>query len=401
MNVGKTVQLTALVLLVAIVAAVGFTPIGQAIKLGLDLQGGLHVVLQADEEDRKVSPDEMKKVQAIMEHRINGLGVEEPLIQIQGTNRLIIELAGVQDPDKAIDLIGKTAMLSFRTADGKVIVEGRDLKEAKESLEAGSNQPVVHLSLNPDGAKKFAEATRANLGKQIGIYLDEEQLQNPTVQDVITTGEARITGYNSLEDARQIALLLNSGALPVKMEMVEKRTVGPTLGVDSLEKSKVAGIIGIALVFAFMFLYYRVPGCVAIISLVLYSVIVLGILALLKATLTLPGIAGFLLSIGMAVDANIIIYERLKEELRDGKSLRTAIESGFTRAFAAIIDANVTTLIAVGVLYYLGSGPIRGFAITLGLGILSSMFTAITFTRWMLRLTASSGIVKSRKLFGA
>lgn len=402
MNSGKTLQLLAFILLVAIAAALSFNPISQGIKLGLDLQGGLHVVLQAVETpEQKVTQREMQQVQAIMEQRINSLGVEEPIIQLQGSNRLIIELAGVKDPDKAIDLIGKTAVLTFRTSDGKVVVEGTDLKEAKEALDPVSNQPVVLLSLTSEGARKFADVTRANIGRQIGIFLDEEMLQNPTVQDAITTGEARITGYASLEDARRVALLLNSGALPVKMEMVEKRTVGPTLGADSLEKSKVAGIIGIGLIFAFMFVYYRVPGFVAIISLILYSTIVLGVLAMLKATLTLPGIAGFLLSLGVAVDANVIIYERLKEELRAGKTLRSAIEAGFSRAFTTILDSNLTTLLAIVVLYYLGTGPIRGFAITLGLGIMASMFTAITFTRWMLRATAGSGLFKNHKLYGA
>ncbi|MTV49714.1 protein translocase subunit SecD [Heliobacillus mobilis] len=402
MNARKTLQLVALILVVAIAAALSFTPIQQNMKLGLDLQGGLHVVLQGvDTPDHKVTRDDIKQVQAIMEQRVNGLGVAEPIIQVEGDNRLIIELPGISDPDKAIELIGKTAVLTFRTADGKVVVEGTDLKEAKEGMDSRNNQPIVSLTLTSEGAKKFADVTRANVGKQIGIYLDNDMLQNPKVNEAITTGQAQITGYASLDEAHRMALLLNSGALPVKMEMVEKRTVGPTLGADSLSKSQVAAMVGVGLIFAFMFLYYRAPGIVAIVSLILYSVIVLGAMAMLHATLTLPGIAGFLLSIGVAVDANVIIYERLKEELRAGKTLRTAIEEGFKRAFTTILDSNVTTFIAVAVLYYLGTGPIRGFAVTLGIGIVASMFTAVTFTRWLLRAMVGSGLIKNNKLYGA
>ncbi|MBM7868071.1 protein translocase subunit SecD [Heliobacterium gestii] len=402
MNARKTLQLVALILVVAVAAALSYGPIKQNAKLGLDLQGGLYVVLQAEETpDRKVTKEEMQQVQAIMEQRINGLGVAEPRIQLEGTNRLLIELAGIQDPDKAVDLIGKTAVLTFRTTDGKTVIEGKDLKEAKEALEPGSKTAIVQMTLNSEGAKKFADVTRANVGKPIGIYLDQDLLQNPTVTEPITGGQARITGYGSLEDARRIALLLNSGALPVKMDMVEKQTVGPTLGAESLDKSETAAIIGIGLIFAFMFLYYRVPGFVAIISLILYSVIVVGILTWLHATWTLPGIAGFLLSLGVAVDANVIIYERLKDELRHGKTLRTAIEDGFHRAFTTILDSNVTTLISVVVLYSLGTGPIRGFAITLGIGIVVSMFTAISFTRLLLRSAGGSGILNNKKLYGA
>ncbi|MZP30958.1 protein translocase subunit SecD [Heliobacterium undosum] len=402
MNARKLLQLVALILVVAIAAALSYNPIVKNTKLGLDLQGGLHVVLQAVETpDHKVTQEEMQQVHAIMEQRINGLGVAEPLIQLEGANRLIIELAGIQDPDKAVDLIGKTAVLTFRTADGQTVIEGKDLKEAKEALEPGSKMATVQLTLNSEGAKKFADVTRVNVGKPIGIYLDEDLLQNPTVTEAITGGQARITGYGSLEDARRIALLLNSGALPVKMEMVEKRTVGPTLGAESLEKSKAAAMIGVGLIFAFMFLYYRVPGFVAIVSLILYSVIVIGILTMLNATWTLPGIAGFLLSLGVAVDANVIIYERLKEELRDGKTLRTAIEDGFQRAFTTILDSNVTTLISIAILYYLGTGPLRGFAVTLGIGILTSMFTALSFTRVLLRSAGGSGLFNNKKLYGA
>ncbi|KAB2951261.1 protein translocase subunit SecD [Heliorestis acidaminivorans] len=402
MKTRSTLQMIALLLLVTVAVTLSYNPILQGTKLGLDLQGGLHVVLQAVEgPEEGVTQREMEQVKAIMEQRINGLGVEEPLIQIQGADRLIIELAGIDDPDRAIELIGKTAMLTFRTEDGQVVVEGQDLRQAREQIVPGGTEAIVTLSFNTEGTSKFADATRANLNRTIGIYLDDELLQNPVVRSVIVNGEAQITGYENLEEARRIALLLNSGALPVKLDMIEKRTVGPSLGADSLSKSQSAALIGLGLVIAFMILYYRVPGFIATVSLALYAVIVMGILALLNATLTLPGIFGLLLSVGMAVDANIIIYERIKEEIREGKSLRAAIEGGFNRAFRAILDANVTTLIIMVILYFLTTGLIRGFAITLGLGILASMFTAITFTRWMLRSTAGSGMFKNHKYYGA
>jgi preprotein translocase subunit SecD len=227
-------------------------------------------------------------------------------------------------------------------------------------------------------------------------------LTAPVVKEPITTGDAVISGgYQSLEEAQHEAILLRSGALPVKVKLLEKRTVGPLLGKDSLDRSLKAGIFGILLIFVFMVAYYRVPGVIADLSLVVYGLLVAGIFLLIKATLTLPGIAGFILSVGMAVDANIIVYERLKEELRAGKTLRAAIDAGFKHAFRTILDANVTTLIAAAVLYYFGSGPIRGFAVTLSIGILTSMFTAVTFTRYLLHLLASSRLVLNPKAYGA
>ena len=235
----------------------------------------------------------------------------------------------------------------------------------------------------------------------IAIYLDEELLQNPYVKEAIPSGKATIDGYESLEEARNIALLLRSGALPVEVEIIENRTIGPTLGADSINKSLDAAIWGLGAVFLFMLIMYRLPGIIANVSLVLYALLLMGALIALNATLTLPGIAGFLLSVGMCVDANIIIYERLKDELRNGKSLRAGVDAGFARAFWTIFDSNVTTLLAAAVLFYFGSGSIKGFAVTLSVGIICSMFTAITFTRFMLKLMVESGIAKNPKLYGA
>jgi preprotein translocase subunit SecD len=326
----------------------------------------------------------------------------------------LIELPGVKDPETAINIIGKTAQLEFMTAEGVTVLTGKDVKDAQEGKDAQTGEVFIGLSLNDEGTKKFADITTQLVSQYpeinnqrderriIAIVLDEEVLTAPYVMEPITTGEgARITGFADLTEAHNTAMLLRSGALPVPVEIIEKRTVGPTLGADSILKSTKAGIWGIVIIMIFMLVFYRVPGIIASISLVLYSLIVLGVFAGINATLTLPGIAGFLLSIGMCVDANIIIYERLKEELRNGKSLRAAIESGFSRAFWTIFDSNVTTLIAAGVLFYLGTGTIKGFAVTLSIGILSSMFTAITFTRFMLKTLADSKLITNTKLFGA
>ncbi|PKM46331.1 MAG: protein translocase subunit SecD [Firmicutes bacterium HGW-Firmicutes-8] len=410
---GKSV--TILVAIIVVLAISGFLLLKYKvfqnnINLGLDLQGGVHVVLEAvDTPDAPVKADSIDRVKAIIENRVNETGVKEPLIQKEGTRRLVVELAGVKDAEKAIDLIGRTAQLKFVTADGKVILKGSDLLDAQATTDPNTNEPVVSIKFNSQGAKIFGSVTTELVKKygygdpnrRIAILLDEKVLTNPNVEEPITTGDAQIRGgYKTLEEANKDAILLRSGSLPVKLEKVAIQSVGPTLGKDSLEKSKKAGIIGVAVILIFMIAYYRLPGLLANVSLAVYMFIVLGILAALHATLTLPGIAGFLLSIGMAVDANIIIFERFKEELREGNSLRRSVESGFGRAFWTIFDSNVTTLIAAAVLYYFGTGPIRGFAITLSIGILASMFTAITFSRWLLRLSVDTGI-KNKKLFGA
>ncbi|MBZ4655230.1 MAG: protein-export rane protein SecD [Peptococcaceae bacterium] len=410
MKWGKVVAIFLIVALIAGAAFYAVEPLKNNLKLGLDLKGGVQVRLEAK---GPATDRDMDQIIAVMDKRVNALGVTEPIIQKEGKNRIIIELPGVKDPEEAVRIIGKTAHLEFRTYDGTTVLEGKDLQEAVEAKDPQRGEAYVALKFKAEGTKKFADITRQLVeqypeidGKKdprrvIGIFLDNEMLQIPYVTEPIPNGEARITGYADLKEAHEIALLLRSGALPVPVEMVEKRTVGPTLGADSIIKSKNAGIYGIIAIMLFMLVYYRVPGLIANISLVLYSLLVLGILAGINATLTLPGIAGFLLSIGMCVDANIIIYERLKEELRNGKSLRAAIDAGFSRAFWTIFDANVTTLIAAGVLFYLGTGTIKGFAVTLSIGILCSMFTAITFTRFMLKHLADSRLVTNSKFYGA
>lgn len=371
-------------------------------RLGLDLRGGVHVVYQAvPTKEAPVTADSIDRLIAIFNNRVNAYGLTEPLIQKQGSDRVIVELPGVKDPEEAVEMLGRMAKLEFKTEDGKTVLTGKYLSDARAQLNPNNNEPEVVLKFNKEGARIFSEVTTANVGRRIAIYLDDRLLIAPVVRDPIPDGNAVISGgYETLEEAQKEAILLRSGALPVNVKLLEKRSVGPKLGEESLERSLKAGIIGVALIFIFMILYYRWPGVIANLSLIVYGLIVIFVFLLIKATLTLPGIAGFILSIGMAVDSNIIIYERLKEELRAGKTLRSAIDAGFHNAFRAILDANVTTLIAAGVLYYLGSGPIRGFAITLSIGILVSMFTAITFTRFVLHLVARSRLVVNPKAYG-
>lgn len=379
------------------------------INLGLDLQGGIHVVLEAvDSPGLPVKADSIDRVKAVIENRINQLGVKEPIIQKEGNRRLIVELAGAQGTDQNVKDLERSAVLTFKTFDGKIVVSGQDLLDAQATTNATSNEPYVALKFNAEGTKKFGAITTQLVNdypnpddpkRRIAMYLDEKQLQNPFVREPITTGDAQITGYKDLADANRVAILLRSGALPVKLEKIASQTVGPTLGADSLNKSKTAGIVGVTAILIFMIAYYRLPGLIADFALGVYIIAVLGILAALHATLTLPGIAGFLLSIGIAVDANVIIFERMKEEIREGNSLRKALELGFKKGFTAIFDSNATVIIAASVLYYFGTGPIKGFAITLGIGVIVSMLTAILFTKWLLRLVIDTGI-KNTKLFG-
>lgn len=406
----KILKLVGIVLVVAVVAVFSFVPVIQnvswipftnLIKQGLDLKGGVHVVLEAqDTPEAQVTDESMKQAVAILENRVNAFGVSEPIIQQEGSRRIIVELAGVQDPDEAVQTLIKTAYLEFKTEDGKTVLTGRQLKNATEGKDQ-SGQAQVNLEFTPDGAKTFADVTAANVGRRVAIVLDGNVLQAPSIKEPIPNGKAQISPYESLEEAHNIAILLRSGSLPVKLNVMEKRTVGPTLGSDSLDKSIKAGIAGIIAILIFMLIYYRIPGLVANLALVIYTLIVLLVYAALHVTMTLPGIAGFLLSLGMAVDANVIIFERLREELWSGKTLRAGIDAGFKRAFVAILDSNVTTLIAGVVLYYFGTGPIKGFAVTLSIGILASMFTAITMTKWLLHLVAGSNLVRNLKLYGA
>lgn len=371
-----------------------------SIRQGLDLQGGTHIVMQAeDTEQNKVTTEAVNQVINIMQKRINEMGLTEPIIQREGGNRIIIELPGEKDPQKAIETIGKTAVLEFKNEEGDVCLTGEDLKDAREQM--GQNKsPVVALQFTDAGGDKFAALTSANIGRHIGIYLDGELLTNPVVNDAITGGSAVITGQRTLDEAKDLAILLRSGALPVKVSVMEVRTVGPSLGQDSKDKSVTAFTIGLSLVVLFMLGMYRMAGFVADVALLVYVLILLGILSALQATLTLPSIAGVILSIGMAVDANILIFERFKEEIASGKILRLAVQAGFKRAFTTIFDANMTVIITSAILFFLGSGTVKGFAFTLGLGVAVSMFTAITVSRTLLMLLINASWIHNPWWFG-
>lgn len=394
MRRGNIVKLAVLVLLVAAAVALSIKPLADSAKgipLGLDLRGGVHLVLQAEPNKNGIpmTNADIDKAKAIIAKRVNDLGVSEPIVQADYKHkRVIVDLAGVTDPDKAVDILKTTAKLTFRDAQGNVLLQGDELRDAVAGQDpAKAGDFVVNLTFSADGAKKFADFTTKYLGQPISIYLDEKFLTGPKVETPVLNGQAYINGYATLEAAANHAVLMRSGSLPVSMSIAEKRQVGASLGIDSLNQSVHAGIYSLTFIFLFMLVFYRLPGVVADFSLIVYALLVLWAFWGFRVVLTLPGIAGFILSIGMAVDFNIIIYERVKEEIRAGKSLRAGVESGFSRAFITVIDAHVTTLIAAVTLYILGSGSVKGFALTLGVGIIVSLFTALTFTRQVLRWT--------------
>ncbi|MDK2929959.1 MAG: preprotein translocase subunit SecD [Bacillota bacterium] len=369
-------------------------------NLGLDLRGGTRMVLEARDTDTvKADEDAVVRAKEVIERRVNQLGVAEPVIYRQGAKRIVVELAGVKDPQRAKEIIGRTAQLEFKDDQGNVIMTGNDLKNATAGPDE-YGRPAVHFELTAEGARKFEKATRENIGRPISIYLDQELLSAPVVQSVIKD-KGQITGIGSMERAKDLSMMLRAGALPVPLDLLHSEVLEPILGKESIDQSKVAAIIGAGLVVLFMLAIYRLPGTMADIALGIYALIVLAVLAAIHAVLTLPGIAGLILSVGMAVDANVIIFERIKEEMRGGKRLRAAIEAGFTRAFGCILDSNVTTLITAGVLYIYGTGAVRGFAVTLGLGILASMFTAIVVTRILITAVVDRNPERYAKYFGA
>ena len=370
------------------------------VKLGLDLRGGTSVVLQAQ---GKIEPDTMSKVRNIIERRVNSIGVAEPVIQLSGNDKLIVELAGIKDPQKAIELIGTTAKLEFRIKNkdgsyGPVLLEGSALKTAGVSKDQ-VGMPSVSFELNSQGANTFAKITRENIGKQLAIMLDNKEQSAPTINSEINGGSGIITGRFSIEEANNLANLLKSGALPVEIKIVENRTVGATLGVDSIRQTGIAGLIALGVISVFMIAIYKIPGIVADIALLINGVLVLGLLSGIGAALTLPGIAGFILTLGMAVDSNVITYERIKEELRLGESLHDAVERGYETAFPAIIDGNLTTMLVAAVLFFLGTGPIKGFAVTLALGVVATVITGVFVSKVILKLLIKTFNIKREQLF--
>jgi len=402
--------------------------LGKILKLGLDLRGGMHLVLEVDLNrlpEGTAPSDAMERALEVIRNRVDQFGVAEPLIARQGDRWVVVELPGVKDPERAIELIGKTALLEFKLvndgvkiseildSEGKVdpnkipagyeILPGRRepetlflLKEepeitgaaltsAKVKIGGQYNMPYIAIDFNKEGAKEFARITEVNIERNLAIVLDERVQSAPVIKSKIPDGHAIIEGNFTMEKAKDLALVLRAGALPAPVNIIENRTVGPSLGRDSIRAGVVAAIIGLICVMCFMVIYYKLSGLVANLAIILNLIILLGMMAYLgrtfvRATLTLPGIAGIILIIGMSVDANVLIFERIREELRAGKTVRVAIDAGYQKAFRTILDSNLTTLIAAAFLFQFGSGPVKGFAVTLSLGILISMFTAIVVT---------------------
>lgn len=386
-----------------------------AFHKGLDLEGGVSITLQADMKniDQAQRNNALESAKTVIERRINFFGVSEPVIQTATVNkdyRIIIELPGLTDVNQAISLIGTTAQLTFweeeATGSAKLAVNtvlppginslfqkptktnltGSDLKQTNVTFDQNTGKPQVQLVFSDDGAKKFAEITKRNVSKVVAIALDNQIIEAPRVNEPIINGNAVISGSFTTDQAKSLSIQLNAGALPVPLSILSQRTVGPTLGLASLQKSLFAGILGFIIIVVFMIVLYGRFGVLASSALFLYTLFVLALFKLIPVTLTIAGIAGFILSIGMAVDANILIFERMKEEMRLGKPMNIAIELGFSRAWTSIRDSNFSSLITCGILYQFGTGSVRGFALTLAIGVLVSMFSAIVVTRTFLRL---------------
>lgn len=397
-------------LIFLIVAACTYVMLKYPTKLGLDLVGGSKLVLEAQTtpDIPKITPDIMDSLKVSIEKRVNAIGVAETVVQKVGTNRLIVEIPNIKDPQKAKEFLGKTANLEFKeemtAKNGQTEwvntgITGKDLKRAYVANDQQSGW-VVSLEFNDKGKTKFAEVTKRLVGKPLAIFFDGNLQSAPTIQGPIEGGNAQISGKFNYDEAKKMVDLLNAGALPVPAKIIEENSVGPTLGADSLNKSLTAGAIGIGIVILFMIGYYRVPGLIASIALAIYTLLIFAIFKIVPITLTLAGIAGFILSIGMAVDANILIFERTKEELKAGRTLFTAINTGFDRAFTSIFDSNMTTIITCSILYMLGTSIVKGFALTLAIGVIVSMFTAITVTKTLMHLVFGSGKLKHPGFFG-
>jgi preprotein translocase subunit SecD len=350
----------------------------------------------------------------IIERRVNELGTVEPLIQRQGTDRILVQVPGLQDPTRLKELLGKTAKLDFRMVDvsmpaeqaaqgrvppddeilysatqpktpylveKRILVSGGDLTDAQPGFDQRTSEPIVSFRFNTSGARKFAQVTQENVGKPFAIILDNQVISAPVIREPILGGSGQISGSFTVESANDLAILLRAGALPAPLTIIEERTVGPGLGQDSIAKGKVSAYVGAVMVIVFMLATYGLFGLFANIAVAINVAMIFGVLSLLNATLTLPGIAGIVLTVGIAVDSNVLIYERIREEVRGGRTPINAIDAGFSRALATILDSNITTFIAAAVLFYIGTGPVRGFAVTLGIGIITTVFTAFTLTR--------------------
>lgn len=383
------------------IAGYEFRPFSKTITKGLDLQGGISVVMEIQDADSVENLSEkLEQVKEQLAVRVNKVGVAETVVSTEGDRRVRIDIPGQYDSAKIIEDLSKSGELTFVSPDGDVILTGDDVKKATVTYSSTTNEPQVSLELNDSGKTKFAEATEKYMGKQISIKMDDETISSPTVQAVISDGNAVITGSGSITESKSLAAIINAGALPVTIKQVSLQTVGAQLGETALPNALKAGAIGIALIFLFLIIYYRVPGLLASFALTLFVCLVLFIFEEIGATLTLPGIAGFLLTIGMAVDANVLIFERIREEVKKGVSSKTSVQRGFENAMSSIVDSNVTTIIVALVLYFLGSGSVKGFAITLMIGIVVSLFTALFVTKFLMNRAVEMGLLKNPSCFG-
>ena len=403
------VSLVAIVVVVAVCAYLGLCgfgkgtminylkPWGDAISLGLDLRGGVYTVYQAEDNGDPDFDTKMESTVSILTSRLTRQGFTEATVTRQGSDRIRVEIPNVSDPNQILTIIGTPAQLYFVDEDGNNLMEGSMVKNAQAAQDQ-DGKPCIAFELTDEGAKIFAEATAANLGKTISITLDGETISRATVNTVIAGGKGEITGNFTADEAKNLATLILSGALPLNLTQLEVSAISATLGVEALDRAIQAGLIGVILVMLFMLFRYRLCGLVADIALTIYIMIVVLLLALTGAQLTLPGVAGIILGIGMAVDANVVIFERIREEAKVGRPIGSAVRKGFSNALSAIIDSNVTTIIAAVVLYAFGTGSVRGFALTLGIGVATSLFTAVFVTHKLLDIFADMGI-KNQKLY--
>lgn len=408
-RIRAVISLVAIVVVVAVCAYLGLfgfgkgtminylKPWGDAISLGLDLRGGVYTVYQAEDNGDPDFDTKMESTVSILTSRLTRQGFTEATVTRQGSDRIRVEIPNVSDPNQILTIIGTPAQLYFVDEDGNNLMEGSMVKNAQAAQDQ-DGKPCIAFELTDEGAKIFAEATAANLGKTISITLDGETISRATVNTVIAGGKGEITGNFTADEAKNLATLILSGALPLNLTQLEVSAISATLGVEALDRAIQAGVIGVILVMLFMLFRYRLCGLVADIALTIYIMIVVLLLALTGAQLTLPGVAGIILGIGMSVDANVVIFERIREEVKVGRPIGSAVRKGFSNALSAIIDSNVTTIIAAVVLYAFGTGSVRGFALTLGIGVATSLFTAVFVTHKLLDIFADMGI-KNQKLY--
>ncbi|WP_184090987.1 protein translocase subunit SecD [Anaerocolumna cellulosilytica] len=395
------IKLLLSLIIVAALGVVAFVGIGsnntgslKDIKLGLDLAGGVSITYEAVKENP--TKEEMADTVYKLQKRVDNYSTESAVYQ-EGGNRINVDIPGVTDANEILSQLGKAGALEFKDEAGKVLLNGADIKTAEAGVyqkQSMGNEYVVQLTLTQEGADKFNKATTANVGKKISIYYDKELISAPNVKEAIAGGKASISGQASFEEAQELASIIRIGALPLELKEIRSNIVGAKLGAEAIHTSLLAGVIGIIMVISFLIIVYRIPGLASSIALLFYVTIVLILLNVLDVTLTLPGVAGIVLSIGMAVDANVIIFTRIKEEIATGKTVKSSIKIGFHKALSAIIDGNVTTLIAAAVLWLMGSGTVKGFAQTLAIGIIVSMFTALTVTRFILNALFAIGLNK-------